>query len=368
LHWDSIPFLRNKTNFDGEGLFLWLDSLFERSLFERYLFRFTEGNFGSQVSIIMEDGNYLTWKLCEGQVNILEKDGEYLTSKIIDIPPKTWICQQNDMIMSSSFLFSPPINENGEVVIEYVAGLKREIKRDTVVYMNTPLESNWLESFDRNTNKPCYIRVVIGGDVLNLRYRSFLCGFSPNEISFVEGSLFKSFGYECFIECKQLQKINIPPKVKELGNKLFYLCTGLTKVIFHPESELAAIGEYSFGQCTSLREIVIPQSIEEISERAFAGCDSLKSMVFNCCNLAHFVGIKNAIPPNVERLELNLGDVPDEIALASLDEEVFPAFLANHCGVANNRAVIFTSQNGRSLVFCCENQGQWAPLARITSH
>ena len=70
-----------------------------------------------------------------------------------------------------------------------------------------------------------------------------------------------------------LTKVTIGPYVTEIGDYMFYGCTGLTEVTI--PSSVVEIGEYAFSDCTGLSNITIPNSVTSIGEGAFYGCTSL---------------------------------------------------------------------------------------------
>ena len=70
-----------------------------------------------------------------------------------------------------------------------------------------------------------------------------------------------------------LTKVTIGPYVTEIGDYMFYGCTGLTEVTI--PSSVVEIGEYAFSGCTGLSNITIPNSVTSIGESAFYDCTSL---------------------------------------------------------------------------------------------
>ena len=73
-----------------------------------------------------------------------------------------------------------------------------------------------------------------------------------------------------------LTKVTIGPYVTEIGDYMFYGCTGLTEVTI--PSSVVEIGKYAFSGCTGLTEVTIPSSVVEIGEYAFSGCTGLSNI------------------------------------------------------------------------------------------
>lgn len=67
-----------------------------------------------------------------------------------------------------------------------------------------------------------------------------------------------------------LTKVTIGPYVTEIGDYMFYGCTGLTEVTI--PSSVVEIGEYAFSGCTGLSNITIPNSVTSIGRVVFSGC------------------------------------------------------------------------------------------------
>ena len=84
----------------------------------------------------------------------------------------------------------------------------------------------------------------------------------------------KAFAYNSNIE-----KINFPDSLSEIGDGAFYFCNGLSDIETNGSSGLKTIGNYAFYGCT-LRNIYIPYGTESIGEGAFKNCDTLTYIDF----------------------------------------------------------------------------------------
>lgn len=83
-------------------------------------------------------------------------------------------------------------------------------------------------------------------------------------------------GESAFVGCANLRSVIIPNTVTHIGDHAFYLCTGLTSIII-PNSVIY-IGPYAFHHCTSLTSIEIPNGVEFIGEFALWDCHNLVSI------------------------------------------------------------------------------------------
>ena len=76
-----------------------------------------------------------------------------------------------------------------------------------------------------------------------------------------------------FANCKSLQSVRLPARLKTVGDGAFYGCTSLTSVTL--DESLTCIGAGAFGQCTALTEFTIPAGVTTIKDNAFGGCTSI---------------------------------------------------------------------------------------------
>ena len=77
----------------------------------------------------------------------------------------------------------------------------------------------------------------------------------------------------------EIESVEIPASVKEIGPDASYRCRSLRSVTFAEGSRLEKIGAGSF--CESVIDwITIPNSVDEIQEYAFQFCEYLKEVVF----------------------------------------------------------------------------------------
>ena len=100
----------------------------------------------------------------------------------------------------------------------------------------------------------------------------------------------ESIGEYCFQNCKSIETIVLPQKLKELSKGLFYGCTsltvpeGVTTVDFSGCKALTGVdlpetvNSINFGGCSSLKEIVIPEKVTKLNNEVFYNCDALQSI------------------------------------------------------------------------------------------
>jgi hypothetical protein len=76
--------------------------------------------------------------------------------------------------------------------------------------------------------------------------------------------------YQGFMNCENLQRIEIPEGVTTIGEQAFYQCSILDEVNL-PES-LETINGYAFRYCSALQSLRIPDGVTSIADSSFTDC------------------------------------------------------------------------------------------------
>lgn len=71
----------------------------------------------------------------------------------------------------------------------------------------------------------------------------------------------------------------VPSEIKNIADKAFYDCDGLTAIIF--EEGFENIGAEAFYDCDGLTSVNMPESARKIGDHAFASCDELREFIVN---------------------------------------------------------------------------------------
>ena len=127
-----------------------------------------------------------------------------------------------------------------------------------------------------------------------------------------------------------IESVEIPVSVREIGADAFYNCKSLTRVAFALGSELEKIGPGSFCK-TGIERVVIPKGVEEIRGYTFQECEHLKEVLFEEKSVLKTIGedafrwctnlTKITFPEGLEKIEL------DAFAGSGLENVELPASL-----------------------------------------
>ncbi|WP_037271464.1 leucine-rich repeat domain-containing protein, partial [Ruminococcus flavefaciens] len=105
------------------------------------------------------------------------------------------------------------------------------------------------------------------------------------------GGVITSIGNNVFINCSNMESINLPQTIKRIGKNAFGNCSSFSTVSYdeydyenekiievkYPEGQLVmpeavtSVDEYAFANCASITDIVIPATISELSSYVFSG-------------------------------------------------------------------------------------------------
>lgn len=147
-----------------------------------------------------------------------------------------------------------------------------------------------------------------------------------------------------FTECENIEHINIPTRVRTIGSKSFFKCTGLRSLEYNAirceiltsdtsthsafsspiltnliigdsvktippyafagcvrleavnlPNNIESIGKYAFAGCSAIKKITIPENTQNIGEGAFENCRNIRTVYYNavnCKNIGNSIGSK----------------------------------------------------------------------------
>ena len=172
--------------------------------------------------------------------------------------------------------------------------------------------------WDSNTGKGT---ITLDGDVTHIEQGFWEC---ENLISVILPSKIEYIGQFAFGDCTNLTKVVLPDGIKSI-HMSFINCVNLQSI--NIPNSVTAIYTYSFAGCTSLESIALPDSITEIGTEAFSDCwqfeqitlpqslQSIGSGAFLRCHKLNKVYCKATTPPSIEEGAgiFDEGEYPDEL-------------------------------------------------------
>ena len=129
----------------------------------------------------------------------------------------------------------------------------------------------------------------VPAEITVLTYASFKDARGLTEVSFEEGSIVKTIGWQTFSGCSALTRITVPDTCVSFDFYAFENCTALTDVVLGENSALSGVYKGAFYNCSSLCNIMLPATVAEFAEYAFYQCTSLT--VFPICEGVAIKGI-----------------------------------------------------------------------------
>ena len=114
---------------------------------------------------------------------------------------------------------------------------------------------------------------------------SAFCGCPLSTITFTDGSKLTEIGEGAF-KGVAIQTLIIPKGVKKLGSWAFAECKNLKTVVLPEGIEIFEKYEV-FGGCEDLESINIPASLTNLGYKAFKGCTALKNITVDPANPAY---------------------------------------------------------------------------------
>lgn len=87
----------------------------------------------------------------------------------------------------------------------------------------------------------------------------------------------KEIGRSAFENCTKLNCVKMHEGLKEIGDYAFY-GTAVTEVVI--PSSVERIGEYAFAYCKNLRKVFMPKKFKNLPRGIFQACPNLEEIVF----------------------------------------------------------------------------------------
>ncbi len=117
--------------------------------------------------------------------------------------------------------------------------------------------------------------IIIPNSITNIgEYAFYKGGF--RQVIFETNSKLTSIDSHTFMDCDNLESIEIPSSVTSIGYEAFRDCDSLISVTFEENSKLESIANYVFIYCSKLTRIELPSGITSMGFNIFSNCNRLQ--------------------------------------------------------------------------------------------
>ena len=115
--------------------------------------------------------------------------------------------------------------------------------------------------------------IFISNKVVTMGIGVFKNASSLKSVIFEEESILDRIQKDTFYGCTSLTKLQLPPRIRSIGERAFYKCTSLEEIA--PILTLGVIDSSAFEGCTNLKTFYLNRTISVINPRAFYKCTNL---------------------------------------------------------------------------------------------
>lgn len=88
-----------------------------------------------------------------------------------------------------------------------------------------------------------------------------------------------------FVECRNIDSVNLPENLTSIEDHTFSFCTSLTTIDLSNCTGLTSISRSAFENCSNLASVIFPESLASIGDWAFANCLITEIDFSGCTNL-----------------------------------------------------------------------------------
>lgn len=141
---------------------------------------------------------------------------------------------------------------------------------------------------------------------------------------FISGtaSQLKKIGNDAFSRCSSLTIFNLPNSVREIGNSAFYSCYMMKEFnVDRNMSQLKKIGNNTFELCMGIPIFNLPHSVQEVGTKSFAQCNRLKKFIIDIDN-SKLKNIGSNAFNETPIQEINIPSTVESIANDSFDDTI----------------------------------------------
>lgn len=195
---------------------------------------------------------------------------------------KNVIIKNNKLYFSKeSFTNTPFIQDCEDYICKGGFSLGRNFLRrisKCLCIVNQKTDTYTIDSSIKEINKFAFRNtdiknIIVEGDIKVLEEGTF-ASISNLERVQLPDSL-KEIGRQVFYKCSSLKKVEIPENVEKIGLGTFNGCVSLEKIVFQG-NKINFLPMELFKNCSNLKEVHIPEGVEKVYNSTFDYCTSLE--------------------------------------------------------------------------------------------
>ena len=196
-----------------------------------------------------------------------------------------------DAMQPDQQVHAGPFSNAGALSVGHIGTVQANTDIDEFTNPAKPIMSHNLSSKEKDYIYIAGKTLFIGKDVVVLT-KSCLDQYDNirevERVVFEQGSKLERIDDEAFADMN-VEEVNIPNSVRELGDRCFEDCKRLMRITFGTGSRLERIRDKVLSG-TNVEEVSIPDSVEVLGDRCFYGCKSLRRIRFGTDSRLERVG------------------------------------------------------------------------------
>ena len=122
--------------------------------------------------------------------------------------------------------------------------------------------------------------IEIPKEVEIITYAAFMDAKKITDVTFEEGSIVRTIGWNTFKGCTALRSISFPSTLYSIDAYAFMDCFALKEVVMAKDAIFTTVADGAFYNCISLKNVDFLETVTNVSDYAFYGCTGIDSLPY----------------------------------------------------------------------------------------